>query len=326
VSWASSHIPLLPGKAQGIGLRAQLGALVALLATMVLATACGTSRHGQSTPTATAALTIPAPPTTSGPPTPSVGPSSSTPTQSLPSTSPPSHPSTRPTSHPSTPPPTRASDRWGSPVLTDDFGGPTLSPQSWWIYNSPDKTPPRSPNSVRVSGGELQLIGGVDPALGKDVSGGVASRLNQMYGRWEARIRVDQGAGYSAVVLLWPKSDQWPTDGEVDIAEINRGSRQSALNYLHNGADDAKVGHSVAADFTVWHTVAVDWLPDRVTFYLDGVAQYTETRARYIPSTSPMHMTLQFDQGCDTFIECRTPATPPQVIMHVDWIRVFKAR
>ena len=30
-------------------------------------------------------------------------------------------------------------------------------------------------------------------------------------------------------------------------------------------------------DFTKWHTIAVDWLPDHVTFWLDGKALWTVT-------------------------------------------------
>ena len=175
-----------------------------------------------------------------------------------------------------------------------------------------------------MSAGELQLIGGFNPTVGTDVSGGVESTLNQLYGRWEARFRVDQGAGYSAVVLLWPESERWPTDGEVDVAEVNLGARQSAVNYLHNGSGDEKIGHVMTADFTDWHTVAVDWLPGQVTFYLDGAIVFGQTGPPYVPGTSPMHLTLQLDQGCDDFIECRNASTPAQVIMHVDWVKAYQ--
>jgi hypothetical protein len=124
---------------------------------------------------------------------------------------------------------------WGTPILVEDFSGPNLDPTRWGVYDSPDQTPPRSPDAIRVSNGELQLIGGFNPIIGKDLSGGVESTLNQLYGRWEARIRVDRGAGYSGVVLLWPQSENWPTDGEIDIAEVNMGARQSAVTFLHNG-------------------------------------------------------------------------------------------
>jgi hypothetical protein len=182
---------------------------------------------------------------------------------------------------------------------------------------------------VGVAGGELRIVGRFDSTYGKDISGGVSARFNQLYGRWEIRFRVDRGGGYSAAVLLWPRSERWPTDGEIDLAEVNRRHRQTGLNYVHNNPANNSVGHTMRADFTRWHTIAVDWLPDRVTFYLDGAAQFTVSRPRtpgainLVPDTSPMHLALQLDQGCGGFIDCRDAQTPREVVMHVDWVRTF---
>ncbi|GLI03367.1 glycoside hydrolase family 16 protein [Phytohabitans aurantiacus] len=198
------------------------------------------------------------------------------------------------------------------------------------MYNSPTKKPPRSPAALSVGGNELRIRGGFD-GDGKDMSGGLQSSWAQLYGRWEARFRVDLGAGYSAVVLLWPETDQWPTDGEINLAEANRGNRQTALNYLHNGPSDLKSGKTMHADFTKWHTVAVEWLPDRVTFFLDGVEQrtvkavHTPGKQNPVPSTSRMNLALQLDVGCDGFIQCRDADTPASVVMHVDWVKIYRA-
>jgi beta-glucanase (GH16 family) len=181
---------------------------------------------------------------------------------------------------------------------------------------------------VQVRNGELQLIGGFNDQ-GKDVSGGVGHKFNQKYGRWEIRFRADKGAGYSPGVLLWPKSENWPDDGEIDIAEIPKGNRSKAWNFLHNGPHNSFKGSPMVADFSQWHTVAVDWLPDHVTYWLDGVRQWTVMPPAYskslIPTTSPMHLALQNDQGCNGFIECRNAQTPAKVIMHVDWVKIYKA-
>jgi licheninase len=39
-----------------------------------------------------------------------------------------------------------------------------------------------------------------------------------------------------------------------------------------------------AADLTTWHTVAVDWLPGQVTFYLDGAVVFAQIGPRYVPA------------------------------------------
>jgi beta-glucanase (GH16 family) len=216
---------------------------------------------------------------------------------------------------------------WGAPVFTDDFDGATLNTANWDIYDNPSGTPPRSPAAVQVRNGELQLIGGFN-SQGQDVSGGISMKRDQKYGRWEVRFREDVGAGYSAGVLLWPGgAGQWPIDGEIDIAEVPSPSRLSGISVLHNGPQNHQKSHGMAANFSSWHTVAVDWLPDHVTFWLDGVAQWTEDQpSDLIPTTSVMHLALQNDEGCNNFIPCRNSQTPRYVVMHVDWVKVYSFR
>ncbi|WP_256788003.1 glycoside hydrolase family 16 protein [Frankia sp. AvcI1] len=219
---------------------------------------------------------------------------------------------------------------WGTPVLVDSFNGTALDTKRWAIYDSPQvKLMPRSPENVAVSDGALRLTGWIDSA-GRDVSGGVASRINLQYGRWEARVRAERGSGYSAVVLLWPQSEHWPTDGEIDILEVPDPERQVGGNFLHLGSDNRQIENKLYADFTQWHTVGVEWLPNRITYYLDGKAVWTVTRPtnsheRNMIPTKPMHMTLQHDRGCFQLIPCRNAQTPPTVSMYVDWIKIYRA-
>jgi hypothetical protein len=217
---------------------------------------------------------------------------------------------------------------WGTPMMRDDFNGGSVDTTKWSVYHSPTaKQFPRSRNSVRVADGELQLIGGVQDGL--DVSGGISNKINQTSGRWRARIKVDRGSGYSGVVLLWPKTDDWPTDGEVDIVEVTGGDRQGAIMVVHNGASDQRVLGRVKTDFTQWVTVGVEWTRDHLAYYVGGENVFTVKAGNgpkgvnRIPSTSPMHMTLQFDKGCVQTLPCRTASTPAKVVMHVDWAEVY---
>ena len=217
---------------------------------------------------------------------------------------------------------------WGTPMLRDDFNGASIDTSKWSVYHSPTaKLFPRSRNSVRVADGELQLIGGVQDGL--DVSGGVANKINQFYGRWKARIKVDRGSGYSGVVLLWPKTEKWPTDGEVDIVEVTGGDRQGAIMVVHNGASNQRVLGRVKTDFTQWVTVGVEWTREHLAYYVNGENVFTVKAGNgpngvsRIPTTSPMHMTLQFDKGCAQTLPCRNASTPAKVVMHVDWAEVY---
>ena len=215
---------------------------------------------------------------------------------------------------------------WGPLAFADDFTGTRLNTGRWSVYDSPGGKPPRDPSRVAVSGGELKITGGKG-ADGRDVSGGISSNVNLKYAHVDVCFRVDRGAGYSAIMLLWPQSEKWPDDGEIDIAEVNRGARQYANSFVHNHPANDRLGRSARADFTKWHVMSADWTPDRVTFYLDGDKQWTvglDPRTEYlVPTTSAMHLAIQLDQGCDKFVECRNDDTPAKVVMHTDWVRVY---
>jgi len=215
---------------------------------------------------------------------------------------------------------------WGPLAFADDFSGGKLDTGKWSVYDSPTGKPPRAASRVAVGGGELRITGGKD-AGGRDVSGGLSSDVNLKYAHVDVCFRVDKGAGYSAIALLWPQSEKWPDDGEIDIAEVNRGARAYANSFVHNHANNDRLGHSTLADFTKWHVMSVDWTPDHVTFYLDGSKQWTvgldPRTAGLVPTTSAMHLAIQLDQGCDAFVECRDAATPARVVMHTDWVRVY---
>jgi hypothetical protein len=218
---------------------------------------------------------------------------------------------------------------WGAPEFTDNFNSTTLG-KVWSVYNDPQAVPPaprRTKSSVRVRDGSLELIGHYEKPYGY-VSGGVSYNVNQTYGRWVVRFRADAGAGYAPVVLLWPEGP-WPADGEIDMAEISNPQRHGGGEFLHLGGLKHFTGHPIPAtvDFTRWHTLAVDWLPGHITFWLDGKALWTvQSRSgpgNYVPST-PFHLALQNDEGCD--VHCQpNQDTPKQVIMQVDWVKIYAA-
>jgi WD40 repeat protein len=226
---------------------------------------------------------------------------------------------------------------WGKPVFTDNFNGTKLNVNAWSIYNDPAISPPaprRTRSSVRVRDGSLELIGHRQKPYGY-VSGGISYKTNQTYGRWVVRFRADAGAGYAPVVLLWPQGP-WQPDGEIDMVEITNPQRRGGAEFLHLGNSKLHLSTPThrrykaippTVNFTRWHTLAVDWLPSHVTFWLDGRKLWTVERGTgandYIPST-PFHLALQNDEGCD--VHCKpNKDTPKQVIMRVDWVKIYAA-
>lgn len=209
--------------------------------------------------------------------------------------------------------------RWGTPVLVENFDGSSVDTSRWMVYHSPDAARnPRTGRAATVADGMLRLKGG--RYGGKDLSGGVATRLAQRYGRWEVRFRAEAGNGYTPVALLWPTA-QSDGDGyaEVDFAEIVDPRRQGGGIFVHGGRGRAQ--RQLRADFTRWHTAAVDWLPGRLTFWLDG-RKVWDYRGRYVPDGDRMGLALQNDVVCEP--RCRDSSTPATVSMYVDWVKVYR--
>lgn len=220
---------------------------------------------------------------------------------------------------------------WGLPVFFDDFDQNALSndqAKGWSVYNSPNGKTRRTPDAIRMaeseSGtGELQVVGLYDKAKGTHIGGGVSQRYNQKYGRWEVRARTDKGAGFAPIILLWPETGGWPIDGEIDLLEAPRGDRKNAIAVIHNGWGNYFRSKGITGDHSQWHTYAVEWTPKQVTFFVDGVEQWTVKETALIPTTSPMHIVFQNDAGCG-WIQCPNASTTPETVMHIDWVKVYE--
>jgi len=214
--------------------------------------------------------------------------------------------------------------QWAPPVV-EDFDA--FDQSRWFVYHYPDSRPRRSRDLVDVADGVLRMRGTAD-ASGVDVGAGVSdNHRRHRYGRWETRFRVSAGPGFGAAVLLWPENGRWPVDGEIDLIEVNSVDRQGAIQSIHNGPSNLSLTRHVVRDFTAWRTVAVDWLPSGVTYYMDGEVSWKVADPPYVPSTGPLHMTLQIDECAPEkyrgFIPCRR-STTPDVILEVDWVKVYE--
>lgn len=231
----------------------------------------------------------------------------------------------------------------------DDFTGETVDATQWgdaYSGRGNQGVGWRSPRQVRVTDNELQIVGApwadsfaaevknrigdlakqpaaTRKALTTGVGGGIAHRVNQTYGRWEIRARTDAGAGYGPAILLWPKGP-WPESKEIDIFECPQGDRKKGHFTIHFDKTNQQKGASKQDDFTQWHTFVVEWTPDRVIGFYDGVPVYDTTDAQQIP-TGDMHLAIQNDVGpVANWMPARSPSTPPEVALHVDYVKVWK--
>nr|WP_255426327.1 glycoside hydrolase family 16 protein [Pseudonocardia sp. C8] len=220
------------------------------------------------------------------------------------------------------PPPLPPPPGW-RPVGGDEFNGTGVDGATWSTYNSVGGFGHglRRPSAVGVRDG-LLTITARPRAEGGGVSGGIAMHTGRLHGRWEFRARTDRGTGFSPAILLWPDSERFPHDGELDMMEIPYGDRRAATAFVHYGAENHVLSTEAPGDFTQWHTFALEWLPERITWYVDGQKRWEITDRRAIP-TKPMHLCIQLDQGpSEKWIPGPDATTPDQVRLQVDWARI----
>lgn len=164
---------------------------------------------------------------------------------------------------------------------------------------------------VSVSGGKLNLT--QDQAGGETFAAGVAMGPGQLYGKWVVRFRIPAKAEMGYALLLWPDSEVWPDDGELDFAEDAGGDRQGTTATTHWGADNQTHQEHLDADFTQWQEIGVEWSPGQIAYTHNGRAWSVQTQG--VP-TSSMHLALQ--TGPSDCTAGQTPAT-----LQVDWVAVY---
>jgi hypothetical protein len=206
-------------------------------------------------------------------------------------------------------------------VFEDEFDGAVLNAMSWHPYNSAGN----AGNGLR-RGSAIHLDGSGSLVItaqmldGQLVSGGMSNRQDYTYGWFEFRVRteLDPTGTLSGVVLTWPASGRWPDDGENDIYETgaHTGTRFPFYSYVHYGAANDQYRFTHNADAAQWHTMAMDWRPDAVSFYRDGSLVATLTDVAAIADVAH-HLAIQLD--ATTTRELTTP-----VRMFIDYVRVYQ--
>ncbi len=137
------------------------------------------------------------------------------------------------------------------------------------------------------------------------------------YGRYVVRFRSDAIPGYKTAWLLWPDSENWPTDGEIDFPEGNLdGAIGAFMHHMYGDSGASQDGYSSKVTYTAWHTADLVWSATACSFTLDGVLLGTSTSL--IPST-PMHYVLQ----TETQLSGGAPADSASGHVQVDWVVVY---
>lgn len=104
-------------------------------------------------------------------------------------------------------------------------------------------------------------------------------KLGFKYGRIEARIKGPVGVGtWGAFWMLGADIDErrWPWCGEIDITELIGKEPNTSYGYLHGLLSGGFGGRGSTVTMPTgfadeYHIYSIDWLPDQIDWYLDGV-------------------------------------------------------
>ncbi len=239
-------------------------------------------------------------------------------------------------------------------LASDEFtgaAGSTPSRSNWteltggsgWGNNELQSYTTRTSNASLDGSGHLQIVArketytGVDGIRRDYTSARLYSNVSMLYGYIEARIYLPSGQG------LWPAfwtlgSDvlqgvPWPKTGEIDIMEAEN-LMPKATGSIHGPttgggayAISAKGYPATGSLAASWHTYAINWTSTGITWYLDGVAFNTITKAG-LPAadvwefSKPHLVQLNLAVGGDV-PGAPTSATVFPATMLVDWVRYY---
>lgn len=254
-----------------------------------------------------------------------VSPSGEAPVAPPPPLTPPpvSPPVSAPVSPPVVPPPV---DPAGWTLLAqDDFSAPALDRQLWDTYEGTSGASGVTWTAGQVAVGDGTATVTVDTAANRGGAISTQGGVVQSYGKYEVRARIDEGPGAGFALLLWPTSNRWPQDGEIDFAEAPQRDRVHVTSHYQGPDGHAYHSGEFPLDATAWHTYGVEWTPQAITYLVDGQVRAVMTED--IPS-GPMFLALQSEFDAD----CRLPGwwpchrdtgTPATVRMQLDDVRIY---
>jgi beta-glucanase (GH16 family) len=239
---------------------------------------------------------------------------------------------------------------------SDEFEGPNgspVDPAKWsfdiggngWGNNELESYTNRSVNSHLEDGALLirvlkETYTGSDNITRNYTSARLLTRnkFTQAYGRFEARIKIPFGQGiWPAFWMLGDDIDTagWPACGEIDIME-NIGREPAIVHGTLHGPGYSG-GNGITASYALpssqkfsddYHTFAVEWEPNVMRFYVDGLLYKTRT-----PADLPAGKTWVFNHPFFIILNVAVggnfPGNPdattvfPQ-LMKVDYVRVYQ--
>lgn len=242
-------------------------------------------------------------------------------------------------------------------VFSDDFNGNKLDAHKWvtcYDWRQPSESGCTNsgnfeqewytPQQVTVQNGSAVLTAINDPITVTTNSGpktylyrsGMIStgrpnaqgqvKWSATYGYYEARLKFDGGQGVWPAFWLLPIDRSWPP--EIDVMEFlgNDPTHILLTSHWKDASGQPQKDSSIiqGPDFTTgWHTYAVNWQPNSITWYVDGMLQKTVTGIE-VPH-QPMEIILNLAIGGTLPGNANATTLFPRTLQ-IDYVRVYERK
>ncbi len=193
-----------------------------------------------------------------------------------------------------------------------------------------------SKQNVRIENGKLIISALEDTIGGMKFSSGKITTKNKVdfrYGRIEASVKLPESQGLWPALWMLSTDDiygEWPKSGEIDIFELLGHEPNKILGTIHTGLpwQFIKGEYVLGGNQTFkddFHTVAFEWGPDTVTWFVDDIPYHQVTSDSLLPwqpFQEDFHLILNVAVGGNLPGFTDSSTILPQT-MEVDYVRVY---
>lgn len=239
-------------------------------------------------------------------------------------------------------------------VWHDEFDGTSLDLTKWspqigngcdiglcgWGNNELQYYTDKSTN-LQVTGGNLVITARKERIQSNQYTSARIRSLNKgewTYGRMEARMKLPTGQGIWPAFWMLPTDEVyggWPQSGEIDIMEHLGQTPNTVYGTLHYGQPWPN-NKSTGGKYLLpeggfnegFHVFAIEWEPNVMRWYVDGILYATKTSADLAPENWPFNQRFHF--LLNLAVGGNWPGNPdattvfPQTYT-VDYVRVYAA-
>ncbi len=240
--------------------------------------------------------------------------------------------------------------KWGYQTGIKDIYGSSVGPNYW----GNDELQYYTEDAVSVADGSLKITATKQQQDDRPYTSGrilTRDKASFTYGYFEARMKTPTGSGMWPAFWMLPQPSSpanseneyggWPANGEIDIMEAKGRLENKVDTTLHfgkawNAHDYVTKETTLSSNTDEWHTYAVDWTADAISWFVDGQKVLTVTKDRWWsqdvsnqgksqPFDKPFYIIFNLAVGGMYDSYNQPDGSFTSAAMYVDYVRVYEA-